>query len=65
MHPSFLLAQLHAESSLDRFAHSALPDAPVRPHTPRRRQFGWPAPVRLRRTDEASPVLVVSHPTAC
>ena len=38
MPPLFHLADLHAQASLPRVAHSALPDAPVRPHVePHRR----------------------------
>jgi hypothetical protein len=36
MPPIFLLAHLYAEGSLPRFAHRALPGAPVRRSPPRR-----------------------------
>lgn len=44
MEPSFALplADIAARSRLSR-AYSALPDAPVQPHRPRRRLFSWPA----------------------
>jgi hypothetical protein len=38
MSPYFVLAQLYAEGSLPRFAHSALPGAPVQPASRRRRR---------------------------
>ena len=37
MPPTFLLADLYATSALAGGAHSALPGAPVQPHSPRRR----------------------------
>jgi hypothetical protein len=37
MPPHFVLAQLYAQGSLPRLAHSALPGAPVQP-TPRHRR---------------------------
>jgi hypothetical protein len=37
MPPYFVLAQLYAEGSVRRFAHRALPGAPVRRSRPRRR----------------------------
>jgi len=36
--PYFVLAQLYSEGSLPRYAHSALPGAPVRRSSPRRRR---------------------------
>jgi hypothetical protein len=43
MPPSFMLAQLYAQSSLSRLAHSALPGAPVQPYVERRRAIrSWP-----------------------
>jgi hypothetical protein len=50
MHPSALLPQLLAQSTLPRYAHSALPDAPVRAERARRARWARAAASIRRRS---------------